>query len=58
MRTTLLSGLLKTLRENKAMRLPLQIFETSDVVFKDDSLERKVRNHQIILLACYLVLTI
>ncbi|OIW28508.1 phenylalanyl-tRNA synthetase [Coniochaeta ligniaria NRRL 30616] len=45
-RTTLLSGLLKTLRENKAMRLPLQIFETSDVVFKDDSLERKARNER------------
>lgn len=45
-RTSLLPGLLKTLRENKAMRLPLQIFESADVVFKDESLERKARNER------------
>jgi phenylalanyl-tRNA synthetase beta chain len=45
-RTSLLPGLLKTLSENKAMRLPLQIFETSDVVFKDDTVERRARNER------------
>lgn len=45
-RTSLLPGLLKTLSENKAMRLPLMIFETSDVVFKDDSFERRARNER------------
>ena len=45
-RTSLLPGLLKTLSENKAMRLPLQIFEVADVVFKDDSRERKARNER------------
>ncbi|KAL1838444.1 hypothetical protein VTJ49DRAFT_2667 [Mycothermus thermophilus] len=45
-RTSLLPGLLKTLSENKAMRLPLQIFETSDVVFKDETVERKARNER------------
>ncbi|KAJ4288239.1 phenylalanine--tRNA ligase subunit beta [Collariella sp. IMI 366227] len=45
-RTSLLPGLLKTLSENKAMRLPLQIFESQDVVFKDDSSERKARNER------------
>jgi len=45
-RTSLLPGLLKTLSENKAMRLPLQIFEVADVVFKDDSFERKARNER------------
>ncbi|KAH6626522.1 hypothetical protein B0J18DRAFT_380824 [Chaetomium sp. MPI-SDFR-AT-0129] len=45
-RTSLLPGLLKTLSENKALRLPLQIFESSDVVFKDDSVERRARNER------------
>ncbi|KAK2074341.1 hypothetical protein P8C59_008555 [Phyllachora maydis] len=43
-RTSLLPGLLKTIRENKSIPLPLKIFETSDVVVKDDSLERRARN--------------
>ncbi|KAI0391699.1 phenylalanyl-tRNA synthetase [Xylariaceae sp. FL0594] len=43
-RTTLLPGLLKTIRDNKSVRLPLRIFETSDIVLKDESLERKARN--------------
>ena len=34
-RTTLLSGLLRTLSESKHMPLPLKIFEASDVVLKD-----------------------
>jgi phenylalanyl-tRNA synthetase beta chain len=45
-RTSLLPGLLKTIRENKAVRLPLKIFEGAEVVFKDESLERKARNER------------
>ena len=45
-RTSLLPGLLKTLRENKHHALPLKIFEVSDVVLKDDSKERKARNER------------
>ena len=45
-RTTLLTGLLKTLRENKHHPLPVKIFEVSDVAFKDLSLERKSRNER------------
>ncbi|KAI1427244.1 phenylalanyl-tRNA synthetase [Xylaria sp. FL1777] len=41
-RTSLLPGLIKTLRDNKSMRLPLKIFETSDIVLKDSSVERRV----------------
>lgn len=45
-RTSLLPGLLKTLRENKHHALPLKIFEVSDVVLKDGSKERKARNER------------
>jgi phenylalanyl-tRNA synthetase beta chain len=45
-RTSLLPGLLKTLRENKSHSKPMKVFETSDVVFKNDSLERKARNER------------
>jgi phenylalanyl-tRNA synthetase beta chain len=45
-RTSLLPGLLKTLRENKRHAVPMKVFETSDVVFKDDTLERKARNER------------
>ncbi|TGJ78273.1 hypothetical protein E0Z10_g10493 [Xylaria hypoxylon] len=45
-RTSLLPGLLKTVRDNKSVRLPLKIFETSDIVLKDDSLERRARNER------------
>jgi len=41
-RTSLLPGLLKTIRENKSIRLPIMISEVADVAFKDDSLERRV----------------
>lgn len=41
-RTSLLAGLLKTLRENKSARLPLMITEAADVVLKDETLERRV----------------
>lgn len=43
-RTTLLPGLLKTIRENRSHPLPIKVFETSDVVFKDVSRERQARN--------------
>ena len=45
-RTTLLPGLLKTLRENKHHSLPMKIFEVSDVAFKAPHLERKSRNER------------
>ena len=52
-RTSLLPGILKTLRENKHRPLPLKIFEVSDVVFKDESLERKARNERHFVAAWY-----
>jgi len=45
-RTSLIPGLLKTLRENRQVKLPLQIFETADIVLKDESLERKAKNQR------------
>ncbi|KAI4202842.1 MAG: hypothetical protein LQ350_002340 [Teloschistes chrysophthalmus] len=45
-RTTLLPGLLKTIRENKHHGVPMKIFEVSDVAFKDLGLERKSRNER------------
>jgi phenylalanyl-tRNA synthetase beta chain len=45
-RTSLLPGLLKTIRENKSHSVPMKIFEVSDVDFKDLSMERKSRNER------------
>jgi phenylalanyl-tRNA synthetase beta chain len=45
-RTSLLPGLLKTIRENKHHSVPMRIFEVSDVAFKDMSMERKSRNER------------
>lgn len=45
-RTSLIPGLLKTIRENRSHALPIKIFETSDVVFKDVSRERQARNER------------
>lgn len=45
-RTSLLPGLLKTIRENKKHSVPIKIFEVADVTFKDESLERKARNEK------------
>lgn len=45
-RTSLLPGLLKTIRENKGHSVPMKIFEVSDVGFKDASLERQARNER------------
>lgn len=43
-RTSLIQGLLKTVRENRSHPLPIRLFETSDVVFKDKTLERQAKN--------------
>jgi len=43
-RTSLIPGLLKTIRENRSHSLPIKVFESTDVVFKDLSLERQARN--------------
>lgn len=45
-RTSLLPGLLKTIRENRGHSVPMKIFEVSDVGFKDESQERKARNER------------
>jgi phenylalanyl-tRNA synthetase beta chain len=45
-RTSLLPGLLKTIRENKHHSVPIKIFEVSDVAFKAPELERKARNER------------
>lgn len=45
-RTSLLPGLLKCIRENKHHSVPIKIFEVSDVAFKDMSKERKSRNER------------
>lgn len=43
-RTSLIPGLLKTIRENRSHALPIRVFETADVVFKDNTLHRQARN--------------
>ncbi|KIJ56702.1 hypothetical protein M422DRAFT_22863 [Sphaerobolus stellatus SS14] len=43
-RTSLLPGLLKTIRENRSHALPVRIFETSDIAVKDLTVERQARN--------------
>lgn len=45
-RTTLLPGLLKTLAANKKMPLPQKLFEISDVVVKDSTVEVGARNRR------------
>lgn len=45
-RTSLLPGLLKTIRENKHHAVPMKVFEVSDVGLRDDSTERKARNER------------
>ncbi|KAF8450549.1 phenylalanyl-tRNA synthetase subunit beta [Boletus edulis BED1] len=45
-RTSLLPGLLKTIRENRSHPLPIRLFELSDVVFKDTTQERQTRNER------------
>ncbi|KAL9935462.1 hypothetical protein V8E36_005810 [Tilletia maclaganii] len=48
-RTSLLPGILKTVRENRKHALPLRVFEVSDVAFKSDAkedAERCARNER------------
>lgn len=41
-RTSLLPGLLKTIRENRNVALPVKVFESADIVVKDETRERRV----------------
>lgn len=43
-RTSLLPGILKTIRENRKHALPLKVFEVGDIVVQDPSQERRSRN--------------
>ncbi|KAL1405165.1 phenylalanine--tRNA ligase subunit beta [Vanrija albida] len=43
-RTSLIPGLLKTVRENKALPLPLKVFEVSDIAIQNPKLERATEN--------------
>ena len=45
-RSTLLSGLLKTISANKKMPLPIKIFEVADVLLKDTKIEVGARNER------------
>lgn len=45
-RTTLIPGLLKSIRENRSHPLPIKVFETSEVAFKDTTRERQARNER------------
>lgn len=45
-RTSLIPGLLKTARENKAVPLPLKVFEVSDVAFQRLELDRRSQNER------------
>jgi phenylalanyl-tRNA synthetase beta chain len=45
-RTSLLPGLLKTIRENKHRPVPLRVFEVSDIGLKAPERERKTRNER------------
>ncbi|WFD44773.1 phenylalanine--tRNA ligase [Malassezia psittaci] len=45
-RTSLLPGILKTLRENKKHSLPMQVFEVSDIAFKDPSEKQRMSRNE------------
>ncbi|CAN3355556.1 hypothetical protein DICA3_B11452 [Diutina catenulata] len=45
-RTTLLPGILKTIRENRKHSLPIKVFEAGDVVLKNPELERGAFNQR------------
>ena len=45
-RTSLLPGLLKTIRENRHVGVPIKVFEVGDIVLKAPHLERKSRNER------------
>lgn len=45
-RTLLLPGILKTIKENRKHSLPIRVFECGDIVLKDASLERRAYNQR------------
>ncbi|KAJ2743670.1 phenylalanine--tRNA ligase subunit beta [Coemansia sp. BCRC 34301] len=45
-RSTLMSGMLKTIRENRNHTLPLKVFEVGDVVFKNPARPRGTQNQR------------
>lgn len=45
-RTTLIPGILKTIKENRKHSLPIRVFESGDIVLKDPSLERGAFNQR------------
>lgn len=45
-RTTLIPGILKTIKENRKHSLPIRVFECGDIVKKDSSLERGAFNQR------------
>lgn len=45
-RTSLLPGILKTIKENRKHSLPIKVFECGDVVFKNPELERGAYNQR------------
>jgi phenylalanyl-tRNA synthetase beta chain len=45
-RTSLLPGLLKTLRENRKTKVPIRLFEVGDVVLKDAGADVLAKNHR------------
>ncbi|PVH15424.1 phenylalanine-tRNA ligase beta subunit [Candidozyma duobushaemuli] len=45
-RTTLLPGILKTIKENRKHSLPIKVFECGDIVLKDNNLERRALNQR------------
>ncbi|EIW72865.1 hypothetical protein TREMEDRAFT_37000 [Tremella mesenterica DSM 1558] len=45
-RTSLLPGMLKTIRENRALPLPVKVFEVSDIAMQDLTAERQARNYR------------
>jgi phenylalanyl-tRNA synthetase beta chain len=45
-RTSLLPGALKAIRENRKHALPIKVFEVSDVVFKNEKVERRANNER------------
>lgn len=46
MRTTLIPGVLKTIHSNRALPMPLQLFELSDVVLMDATSDVGARNQR------------
>jgi len=50
-RTSLLPGVLKTIYSNRELRMPLKVFEISDVVVKDPENEVGARNRRMLLAA-------